>query len=329
MADTVPLSILLPVYIGADFLRPQLDSILGQTHRDFELLAYDDGSTDDSLAILKVAAAADPRIRLLVGANNSGQRFALRELLSRARNDLIMFSDQDDVWLPDKTARLVAALGDASLAYGTSQLINAQGAAMGQTIFDHVGPPLSGYNQIDFLSRTTISGHALLARRDVIDPGLFLLDPPFDWLIGVVAAFSAGVVHVPDAIVLHRQHASNQLNTFRFGERRLRHDPQDRRQQRLLRLHDALALLRMAPTVAPDKRRAFAKLDQAILVALKSDARAPAFDTTLALVFKETLAALQIPPSQQTAALKAFSKICRGPLHPKTMRDGLRARLQF
>lgn len=321
------ISILLPVYNGALYLPEQIDSILAQTHRDFELLIHNDGSTDGSGEILRRAAAGDSRIMLSSETINSGQKFVLRELLSHARGDLIMFSDQDDVWLPDKTAKLVAALGDASLAFGTSQLIDAEGTAIGRTIFDHVGPPLSGRNQIDFLFRTTVSGHALLARREVIDPGLFMLDQPFDWLIGVVATFSAGVVHVPDAIVCHRQHADNQLNTFRIGTRRQRRHPTSRRQQRLLRLHDALALLRMAPTVAPEKRRAFAKLHQAILVALKSGASRSMFDGKLAQDFADALAALHIPPAEQLVALKAFAKICRGPLHPKTLRDAFVARL--
>jgi glycosyltransferase involved in cell wall biosynthesis len=75
-------SILMPVYNGARFLDEQVRSILAQTHGDFELLAYDDGSTDDSLAILRRHAEADPRMRVVAGGENMGQNAALKTLFA-------------------------------------------------------------------------------------------------------------------------------------------------------------------------------------------------------------------------------------------------------
>src|SRR5688500_13988223 len=92
------ISILLPTYNGADFLREQLDSILGQTLADFELLIVDDGSTDATPAIVGEFARRDGRLRILPSEGNRGQKRRLAELLGAARAPLIAIADQDDIW---------------------------------------------------------------------------------------------------------------------------------------------------------------------------------------------------------------------------------------
>jgi glycosyltransferase involved in cell wall biosynthesis len=317
-----PISILLPVFNGALYLREQVSSILAQSHRDFELLAYDDGSSDGSGELLRTLASADPRMRVSSGGTNAGQRFALRQLLQHAGGRHLMFSDQDDVWHPRKIEILRAAIGDASLAYGTSHLIDSQGQATGKTIFDFNGPPLHGRDCTDFLFRNVVSGHAMLVRREVVDPGVFLFSAPYDWLIAILASFSQGVVHAPDAIVHHRQHAGNQLNMF--GRQAAAKGRQSKRWGRIMRLHDALALLRAVPSIAEDKRSVFDALygslcDDVILAPPKAFGHA-----AFAASFAAALEKLQISAPEQRRARQAVGKICAGVLHPRTIRDAFR-----
>jgi glycosyltransferase involved in cell wall biosynthesis len=316
------ISILLPVFDGAEFLRAQVASILAQSQRDFELLVYDDGSRDGSGELLRSLAAADPRLRLFGSSSNAGQRLALRFLLQQAGGRQIMFADQDDVWQPRKIEILRAAIGESSLAYGTSHLIDSAGKAIGKTIFDFNGPPLDGRDRIDFLFRNVVSGHAMLVRREVVDPGVFLYSAPYDWLIAILASFSDGVVHAPEAIVYHRQHAGNQLNVFgrQGGEKGRR----SKRWGRIMRLHDALALLRSVTSIAVEKRRIFDTLYRSLCDEIILGGPKAFYHTAFAASFAQALEVLRISGPERRRAEQAVAKICRGTLHPRTIRDALR-----
>lgn len=105
----VRLSVVLPVYNGAAALPATLDSILGQTMRDFEVVAIDDGSVDATASILADYAARDPRIRVLSQAN-SGLTRALIRGCEEARADAIARHDCGDRSHPERFARQLALL---------------------------------------------------------------------------------------------------------------------------------------------------------------------------------------------------------------------------
>jgi GT2 family glycosyltransferase len=97
-------SVLMPVYNAESYLAEAVESILGQTFADFELLVIDDGSTDRSGAILEEYAARDRRVRL-TRRPNTGYTVALNDLLALASGDLVARMDADDVALPHRLER--------------------------------------------------------------------------------------------------------------------------------------------------------------------------------------------------------------------------------
>ena len=103
-------AILLAAYNGSRFIREQLDSILGQTFADFTLYVRDDGSSDDTVRIVRSYVERDDRVCLLedpvLHRGSSGSFFAM---LDAVDSELYMFSDQDDVWQPEKISRSVEA----------------------------------------------------------------------------------------------------------------------------------------------------------------------------------------------------------------------------
>lgn len=205
-------SILLPVYDGAAYLRPQLDSILAQGDGDFELLALDDGSHDDSAAILAEYARRDSRMRVLPSAGNAGQALRLRELLAAAAGEFIAIADQDDEWDAQRNARLRSAVGGHGFAFGVSQLIDAAGRPLGATLLQTLGLTPDPTARVRTLFRPLASAHAALVRRDWLDPAVFAHPLPFDWLMSALALNGPGIAYVPDAIVRHRIHGANQMN---------------------------------------------------------------------------------------------------------------------
>lgn len=101
MPDSPCISVIMPVYNGAAFLERSIGSVRRQTFPDWELLAVDDGSTDDSYARLCRFAAAEPRIRPVRLPANHGNPAAPRNMaLCQARGSMITYLDHDDEYDP-------------------------------------------------------------------------------------------------------------------------------------------------------------------------------------------------------------------------------------
>jgi glycosyltransferase involved in cell wall biosynthesis len=94
-------SVLLPVYNSESTIESCLDSILSQTYDKFELLAFDDGSTDSSLHILKKYADLDARVKVF-SRENKGLAYTLNELIQLSSGNYLARMDSDDICLPDR-----------------------------------------------------------------------------------------------------------------------------------------------------------------------------------------------------------------------------------
>ena len=93
--ESIKVSVIVPVYNVAPYLRQCMDSIVGQTLREIEIICIDDGSTDDSPAILREYAALDARVTILP-QENQGVSAARNHGLSVAQGEYVIFWDSDD-----------------------------------------------------------------------------------------------------------------------------------------------------------------------------------------------------------------------------------------
>lgn len=116
------ISCLIPVFNGERFLRQALASVLAQSFGDFEVVAVNDGSTDNSLSILNEFAARDPRVRI-VSRPNGGIVSALNDGLAHCVGGLIARMDCDDIALPDRFAVQLAVFRDRADAVAVGGLI--------------------------------------------------------------------------------------------------------------------------------------------------------------------------------------------------------------
>lgn len=91
-------SVVIPCYNGAKYLRETIQSALAQTHPPLEILVIDDGSTDDSAAIAELFG---PPVRV-IRQTNQGESVARNRGIDEAQGDWIAFLDADDLWLPEK-----------------------------------------------------------------------------------------------------------------------------------------------------------------------------------------------------------------------------------
>ena len=95
---TPKVSIGLPVFNGQNYLREALDSLLGQTFRDFELIVSDNASTDATAEIVRTYEQSDPRIRYFRQATNIGVGGNFLFVLHQSRGEMFMWASHDDVW---------------------------------------------------------------------------------------------------------------------------------------------------------------------------------------------------------------------------------------
>jgi glycosyltransferase involved in cell wall biosynthesis len=201
------ISVALSVYNGARYLPEQLDSVLAQRNVAIELVAVDDGSTDDSVALLHDYARRDPRMQVHVNPVNLGATRSFERAMALGHGELIAPCDQDDRWHPDKLATLLAALGDRDLAYCNSRYIDERGQPTGRCISDDL-VMMHGQRPLSFVFANSVSGHAALLRRSLFDAARPL--PPalyYDWLLAMAAAAGNGIVYVERPLVEFRRHA--------------------------------------------------------------------------------------------------------------------------
>lgn len=111
-------AILLATYNGAAHLQAQLDSFFAQTHTDWRLCVSDDGSSDDTRTIIEQFARNHPahRVTLIEGPRQGYARNFMQLLAQAPEADYYAFSDQDDLWLPEKLTRALALMADVPAA---------------------------------------------------------------------------------------------------------------------------------------------------------------------------------------------------------------------
>lgn len=111
--------ILLSTYNGELYLEEQLSSFLAQTYQRWKLYIRDDGSSDNTLKILRDFVHSNPDKAFLIDNNiNIGAGQSFMRLLNDVDADYYMFSDQDDVWMPEKIAKTIAKMHELELFYG-------------------------------------------------------------------------------------------------------------------------------------------------------------------------------------------------------------------
>ena len=125
-------SVVMPLYNAQRFLRRPVESVLGQTHTNLELVVADDGSTDDSPAIVDSYARNDARVRLLRTECNGGVAAARNRAIAAAKGRYIAFLDSDDWWHPEKLKRQLALLesSQSAVAYARYQRVAEDGSPL-------------------------------------------------------------------------------------------------------------------------------------------------------------------------------------------------------
>ena len=210
-------SILLCSYYGAAHLAEQLDSIARQTVEGWSVRVSDDGSTDDTLAILKRYRSRWGNARLAI-ARGPSNGFAANFLSLTCRPDIdadfFAWADQDDIWEPEKLQRALAWLSsvpaDVPALYGTRTLLtDADDQPIGRSpLFTRTPSFANALVQCIAGCNTMVFNRA--ARELFIEASSQGDALPPDWLMYLLVAGCGGRVHYdPWPSVRYRQHGQN------------------------------------------------------------------------------------------------------------------------
>lgn len=210
----------MATYNGGRWLQGQIDSVREQSDRDWVLLVSDDGSHDETLAVIHDNVRRDPRIQLLERRDaRAGVVGNFEYLLAKARTlsgDFVALCDQDDLWSRDKIARQREQLTTALACCSDPELVDAQGRLRGCRLSQ----------QLTFAKNVTVS--SLLAQNSVVGctlafrPEVLELAMPFpeglenhDWWLALCALCSGSVVFEEEVQVHYRQHDGNVVGAYR------------------------------------------------------------------------------------------------------------------
>lgn len=197
-------SVVMPVYNASRFLLETVGSVQRQTLADWELLAVDDGSDDDSVAVLGALAAHDPRIRLLTTGGNLGAGGARNLAMAKARGRWLAFLDADDLWHREKLERQLSAMQQAQSPFSCTSFLRHDLETGRQT---RVGVPAkAGRN--DLLKTNTVA-----CSTAIIDSAHFgkrqmqTLRRRQDFLFWLeLLADTPEVLGLPEVLMTYRQH---------------------------------------------------------------------------------------------------------------------------
>jgi glycosyltransferase involved in cell wall biosynthesis len=224
------IDILMSTFNGEAFLRPQLDSILEQEYTDLRLLIRDDGSTDGTLSIVSEYAEKDPRIVII--RDDAGNVKAYRsfiKLVERSGSPYFMFADQDDVWLPDKTTKMMDRMTQIEAESGTEEpivvfsdlkIVDEQLSVIDESLwhFQQFDPNICR-DWRSLLAQNVVLGCAMLANAKAREISLPCLLPEMyhDQWVAVNAAKYGRIDFIRESTILYRQHSDNHSGANRFG----------------------------------------------------------------------------------------------------------------
>lgn len=156
-------TVFMAVYNAAAYLSQAIESVLAQTFRDFELLIINDGSTDNSTAIIE--KYPDPRIRILNNETNKGLYFTRWRGVHEARGDFFAILDSDDIAMPERLAiqyDYMIQNPDVAICGTRTELINSKGEVTGMS------KSYSGNKNVLMIFENVLMNSSVMIRTELI-----------------------------------------------------------------------------------------------------------------------------------------------------------------
>ncbi len=229
------LAILLATYNGAEFLKEQLDSLFSQQEKEWDLIISDDCSKDNTPAILREYAERYPEhVFILENEISSGSsKNNFFRLMQKADDyDYLMFSDQDDVWKPDKVAHTLQAMkrlesGERDVPCLVHTDLNVVGADLSLLHESFIQSSMLDPSRCDLkqlVIQNIFTGCTMMINAALREKALLPADMDsirmHDAWCGLWAAAVGRIGFVPEKTIFYRQHGTNVVGAKNVGSLR-------------------------------------------------------------------------------------------------------------
>lgn len=200
------ISVCVATFNAESYIRTQLESIITQIAPGDEIIIFDDHSTDDTIKVIQ--SLQEPRIRLFEQQVRKGVILNFECALKVARGDVIFLSDHDDVWLPHKVTKCLAALESNVAVVTDCQVVDEQLSLIAPSFFylKNSGPGL-----VKNLIANSYMGCCMAFRREVLIAALPFPKhiPMHDAWIGLIAELTGPVLFLAEPLLMYRRHHAN------------------------------------------------------------------------------------------------------------------------
>ena len=204
-------SVCLAVYNGGQHIKRQLESIVSQLDSGDEIIISDDGSTDNTLAIIN--DLADARISVIKNTGKRGPVGNFENALRHAAGEIIFLCDQDDIWLNNKVTEHLLAHSGYDLVVSDAVVIDAGNNILFESFFKARN---SRKGIIRNLKANSYIGCCMSFNRSILNAAL-----PFpnnihmhDWWIGLVAEVKGKVLFLNKPLMQYIRHENNASGTL-------------------------------------------------------------------------------------------------------------------
>jgi glycosyltransferase involved in cell wall biosynthesis len=209
-------SIVLATCQGEPFIGEQLDSILSQLAPEDEVVISDDASTDGTLDV--IARRRDPRIRVLAHEKRVGYVANFQRAIEASLGDSIFFSDQDDVWMPNKVTFMDAALRNHGCVASDAIVVDDCLQTLHRSYFEWRGT--RDFTRLSIYLKPPIVGATVACRREYLQTLLpFPFGVPHDFWLTFNAACDGALCVLRTPLILYRRH-TNALSVSATSRRR-------------------------------------------------------------------------------------------------------------
>jgi len=209
-------SIIIPVYNAEKYLSKSIESILQQTHQDFELIIINDGSTDNSEEVIK-SYLYDSRIKYF-SQTNKGEAAARNRGIAESKGEYIAFLDADDLYSPTKLTEQITYFQENhefDIVYSDIEVINEKGLYIGELKSEQIIKEPNDF-LANILYRQIIPGPAaIMLRRKCIESGIRYPENYVnaeDYLFTIQLAQHFKIGYLPKKLYLYRRHENNLTN---------------------------------------------------------------------------------------------------------------------